>query len=287
MVDRSHNISERVPTSQQENAARFKQLHAAGIFVMPCAWDAGSARAIEEAGFACLGTTSGGVNWAKARQDYVYEAPLADMLRAYGDIAAAVALPVSGDLENGYGREPEVVAATVTAAVEAGMVGGSIEDQTSEATPGLFDRVLAAERIAAARSAVDDVLPNFVLTARAESFWGGVDDPMEDALERCRLYADAGADCVFVPGLADLDALAILVESVGVPVSLGIGSGGGTLDLASLADVGVRRVSTGGAIPRAMYSALAVICREMLDAGTFGFTKNVVSGQAINSLMAN
>ncbi|MGI9597522.1 MAG: isocitrate lyase/PEP mutase family protein, partial [Acidimicrobiales bacterium] len=214
-----------VPESQRALAATFRDLHREGIFLMPCAWDAGSARVLQAAGFVALGTTSGGVNWSRGRQDYVYSVPRESMLAEYGEIAMAVSLPVSGDLENGYGQTPSEVGETIRAAIGAGMVGGSIEDQSDGPDPGLIPIELAAERIEAARRAADALLPDFTVTARAESYFAGVADPFDDAVERTNRYVEAGADCVFVPGLSDLDSLKRLVDSVGAPVSLGVGAG--------------------------------------------------------------
>lgn len=276
---------EPVSDAQRTRAAVFRGLHDDGIFVMPCAWDAGSARVLEDAGFAALGTTSGGVNWSRGRQDYVYSVPREAMLGDYESITSSVGLPVSGDLENGYGRTPGDVAATIRAAIGCGMVGGSIEDQSSEPGPQLIPISSAVERIAAARETADSLLPEFTITARAESFYGDVADPFTDAIERANRYVAAGADCVFVPGVSDLDSLQRLVDAVNAPVSLGVGSGGGSLDLDALRDAGIRRVSTGGALPRAMYALLAAASREMLQTGTFTYTERVVPEEEINALM--
>lgn len=275
-----------VSGEQAARAAAFRRLHHDGIFLMPCAWDAGSARFLEAAGFAAIGTTSGGVNWSRGRQDYVYSVPRDAMLAEYGEIASAVAVPVSGDLENGYGATPSEVADTIRAAIRLGMVGGSVEDQSDEPGPGLIPIGAAVERVAAAREAADGLLADFTLTARAESFFGGVDDPLADALERTTRYVEAGADCIFVPGLSDLDSLRRLVDAVGVPVSLGVGAGGGSLDLDGLQEIGVRRVSTGGALPRALYAQLVEASRAMLDTGTFAFAGQAIPEDDVNDLMA-
>ncbi|MEM9893345.1 MAG: isocitrate lyase/phosphoenolpyruvate mutase family protein [Actinomycetota bacterium] len=274
-----------VSAAQQQRAASFRRLHEDGIFVMPCAWDAGSARLLAAAGFEAIGTTSGGVNWSGGRRDYVYATPRAVMLDAYAAVAGAVPLPVSGDLENGYGDTPEQVADTIGAAIAAGMVGGSIEDQSSASGPGLLPPDDAAARIAAARSAADTLLPDFVLTARAESYFGGVTDPFADAVDRANRYVEAGADCVFVPGPADGDTVSRLVSAVDAPISIGVGSGGSGLDLDALRRLGVRRVSTGGALPRALYGHLRGAVAEILADGTFGFTDGAVPEAEINDLM--
>lgn len=276
------------PVSPQtvRQAQAFRELHTADTFVMPCAWDAGSARLFEVAGFAAVGTTSGGVNWSNARPDYVYSVDRDIMLDAYGAIAHATALPVSGDLEDGYGTTPDEVGNTIQAAIDRGMVGGSIEDQSRSTEPGLIPLEEAVERIAAAREAADMAGIDFTLTARAESFFGGVDDPFADAVERANRYIEAGADCIFVPGPADLATIGRLVAEVDGPISVGIGSGGGELTVASLADVGVRRISTGGALPRALAAAVRKASKEMLGAGTFSFTEGAMGEATINELFS-
>lgn len=267
-------------------AQAFRELHASGTFVMPCAWDAGSARLFEVAGFAAVGTTSGGVNWSNARPDYVYAVDRDTMLDAYADIAAATALPVSGDLEDGYGLTAEEVGDTIQAAIDRGMVGGSIEDQNRAAEPGLLDIGEAVERVVAAREAADAAGIDFTLTARAESFFGGVDQPFDDAVERANQYLAAGADCIFVPGPSDLASISRLVAAVDGPVSVGIGSGGGDLTVDALAEVGVRRISTGGALPRALAAAVTAASKEMLADGTFSFAGPAMNEARINAMFS-
>lgn len=269
----------------REKARAFRALHTSpGIFLMPCAWDAGSARLLQSFGFIALGTTSGGVNWGAARADYVYATPRTTMLEAYGAIADAVSIPVSGDLENGYGWQPEDVADTIRLSIEHGMVGGSIEDQSSSTEPGLLDKAHAAERVRAARDAADASGIEYTITARAESYFANVADPFSDAVERASCYHQAGADCIFVPGPSDLDTIRALADAVDAPLSIGIGSGGGDLDLASLRDAGVRRVSTGGGLPRALYALVEEASREMLQQGTFGYATRALTEDRLNTL---
>lgn len=265
-------------------AQAFRALHLEGTFVMPCAWDAGSARLFDVAGFAAIGTTSGGVNWSNARPDYVYAVDRDTMLNAYGSIVEATTLPVSGDLEDGYGTTPDEVADTIQAAIDQGLVGGSIEDQDRSTDPGLISIEAAVERIMAAREVADIAGIDFTLTARAESYFGGVNDPFGDAVERANQYLDAGANCIFVPGLADLATISRLVAEVDGPVSVGIGSGGAELSVESLADAGVRRISTGGALPRALAAAALAASKEMLGAGTFSFTADAIDETRLNAL---
>ncbi len=271
----------------RERAERFRRLHDDGLFVMPCAWDAGSAKLFASMGFAAIGTTSGGVNWSHGRPDYVYSVPRDDMLNSYAAIAAATALPTSGDLENGYGSTADDVADTIRRAIASGLVGGSIEDQSSDAQPGLVAIDDAAERIAAARAAADASGVAFTITARAESYFGGVDTPFDDAVERANRYVAAGADCVFVPGPADLDTISALVRHIDGPISVGIGSGGGDLTIDALREIGVRRVSTGGAIPRALHRVVSQLSEEILEAGTFGFASRAEPEESVNALMSD
>lgn len=269
-----------VDDHQRAKASAFRALHRRGLFVLPCAWDAGSAKLLSAAGFAAIGTTSGGVNWKNGDRDYVYSVPRDTMLAEYGAIASAVDLPVSGDLENGYGAQPEAVAETIQHSIRHGMVGGSIEDQASDGS-GLFAIDHAAERIAAARAAANSMLSDFTLTARAESFYGGHADPMADAIMRANRYVEAGADCVFVPGPSTITEFARLVREIDAPISVGIGSGGGALTLAELETIGVRRVSTGGALPRALYSHLISAANEISAHGTFGFCTSAIEAEAL------
>ena len=276
---------QRVPAHEQAaKATQFRALHNDGIFVLPCAWDAGSARLFASAGFAAIGTTSGGVNWSAGRPDYVYSVDRADMISAYGQIAKAVEVPVSGDLENGYGPTTDDVARTIRLSVEHGMVGGSIEDQTSETAPGLFPVGQAVERIAAAREAADASGIDYTITARAESYFGGVTNPFYDAIERANRYALAGADCVFIPGLSTLEELRSAVDAIDAPMGVGIGSGGAELTLDALAEIGVRRVSTGGLLPRALAGFVTRASREMLDLGTFDYGQGAISDIEIDGL---
>ncbi len=269
-----------------QQALQFQEMHEGDgpAFVMPCAWDAASARLFEHAGFQALGTTSGGVNWSAGRQDYVYAVSRAEMLVAYGAIAAATSLPVSGDLENGYGTSAEDVATTVSMAIDHGLAGGSIEDRTSDPSPTLIPLDLATKRIEAARRAADAVLPGFVLTARAESMYAEIDNPIDDAIERAKHYRAAGADCIFVPGPADPAMISRLVNEVDAPISVGIGSSGGALDVAALSALGVRRISTGGGIPRALYQSVLDMSAELLGPGRFSFTDRALPEDTINRL---
>ena len=235
----------------------FRRLHNSDdIFVMPNAWDAGSAKFLEATGFQAIATTSGGVNWSRGRRDWVLEIPRDEMLDAYGDIAMAVDLPVSVDLENGYGKEPEAVAETITGSIARGMVGGGIEDWTADPAAPLYEIELAVERIRAARAAGDASGIAFTLTGRCEVFCTDLPQAYAQAVDRCNRFVEAGADCVFVPGLAGCDNIRNFVRDVDAPLNMVAGLAEPRLSVAELADLGVRRISTGGSLARACFGLL-------------------------------
>lgn len=277
-------------TSAAEN---FKKLHEnSALFVMPCAWDAFSATLLERTGFACIGTTSGGVNWTKGKKDYVYSTPREQMLSAYGEITQATSLPVSGDLENGYGLEPEHVADTILGSIAEGMVGGSIEDQgvvpaDEQFSNGkLIEFNCAVDRIRAARDAGNTAGFSYTLTARCEVYYTNCKDPYREAVKRLNAYREAGADCLFVPGLNDLECLKQLVRDVDGPISFGMGATNELLTLTMLEDVGIRRVSTGGGLTRATFALLENAASEILNKGTFSYLDHALSEPEVNQILA-
>jgi len=267
----------------EDKGTTFRDLHESGIFVMPCAWDAISALIFQRAGYAAVATTSGGVNWGHGRPDYVYGVPRDEMLASYGEIAASIHLPLSGDLENGYGDDPSAVAECIRQAIDNGLVGGSIEDHSSTEASGMVPIELAVEKIAAAREAADASGITFTITGRAESLYGDVANPLDNAIERANRFVAAGADCIFIPGLKTLEEISATADAVNAPLSIGIGTGGSNYTVSELGDAGVRRISTGGAVPRAIYSAIDTIGREML-AGTFTFMDRIMSDTEVENL---
>ncbi len=278
--------------ARKHAAEEFRALHEGStLFVMPCAWDAFSALLFERAGFSCIGTTSGGVNWTKGRMDYAYNTPRSEMMLAYGEIATVTTLPVSGDLENGYGDDPEEVAETIRASIEQGMVGGSIEDQGTVPTDAdftngaLIEFDLAVERIRAAREAANASEFPYTLTARCEVYYTGCADPYKEAVVRLNAYRAAGADCLFVPGLNDLESLEQLVKDVDGPISFGMGATPEPLTLSMLEDVGILRVSTGGGLTRATFGLVQQSVNEMMTSGTFGYLSGALSEAQINRLL--
>ena len=271
-------------TSLAEKATAFKALHRAdGIFVMPNAWDRGSAMFLEAAGFKAIATTSGGVNWAAGRRDYIYEVPAEEMLGTYGEIAAAVDVPVSGDLENGYGDDPEAVARTITMAIGEGMVGGGIEDWTGDAENPLYETDLAVERIKTARQAADASGIDFTLTARCEAFFTDIPQPYEQAVDRCNRFVEAGADCVFVPGLAGREQIAAFVRDVDAPLNMVTGLAEPRLGVRELEDLGVKRISTGGSLARACFGLLKRAAEEMGSTGRFDYLEGAIADGDIDA----
>lgn len=277
-----------------QKALAFLDLHRSSeTFVMPCAWDAFSAMLMQRAGFKCIGTTSGGVNWVQGREDYIYTTPMWDMLRAYGDIASATSLPVSADLENGYGADAEGVTVTITEAIANGIVGGSIEDQQivptndSFSNGELYPLDVAVERIVAARAAADLVDYPFTLTARCEIYYTSSKNKFTEAVDRSNAYREAGADCLFVPGLNNLTELERLVKEVDGPISFGMGATETPLTVAMLANIGVRRVSTGGGLTRATFNLLQDALTEISQTGSFGYLDDAMSEAQINKVIGD
>ncbi len=263
----------------QEDAGRvFKDLHSAdGIFVMPNAWNAGSARMLEAAGFRALGTTSAGISFCLGLPDYqgalTREAALEETRR----IARAVRIPVSVDAENGYGHAPEEVAETIRRVADAGAVGASIEDYSAAyGTGDLYDRVLSAERIEAAVAAAEALPLPFTVTARAECYLVGHPTPFEESVARALSYRDAGADCLYVPGLADPETIGRLVKEVDAPINVVMGLAGGLLSVNQLEDLGVKRVSIGGSLARATFGLIRRAAEEIRDRGTFTYAEEQV-----------
>jgi 2-methylisocitrate lyase-like PEP mutase family enzyme len=268
-------------------ARRFADLHQrAGTFVMPNAWDAGSARLLAAAGFPALATTSAGIAFARGLPDYEDRVPRAVMLEACAAIAAAVEVPVSGDLEAGYGATPEAVAETMRLAIAAGLAGGSLEDHLAGGEHRLYDVEAAAERVAAARAAIDASGLPFVLTARAECYLVGHPDPFAESVRRLNRYREAGADCLYAPGQRTAEEIGRLVREVDGPVNVVMGLAGATLTVADLASLGVKRISVGGSLARAAYAAVRRAASEIAGPGTFTYAANAIPDAEMNAFMA-
>ncbi|MDE2792494.1 MAG: isocitrate lyase/phosphoenolpyruvate mutase family protein [Paracoccaceae bacterium] len=253
----------------------FRDLHSvAGIFVMPNAWNVGSACMLEEAGFPAVGTTSAGIAFCMGLPDYegvlTREAALDEARR----IAGAVRLPVSVDAENGYGHSPEEVAETIRLVAETGAVGASIEDfAAAYGTGELYDRLLAVERIEAAAAMAASLPFPFTLTARAESYIVGHPNPFAESVARATSYREAGADCLYVPGISDAVTIGRLVKEVNAPVNVVMGLTGNSMSVRQLEDLGVKRVSIGGSLARATFGLIRQASAEIRDHGTFGYAE--------------
>jgi 2-methylisocitrate lyase-like PEP mutase family enzyme len=248
-----------------DRVAEFHRLHAAGTFVMPNPWDAGSARALEQLGFKALATTSAGFAWTTGHADnHVTIDAMIDHLRVVVD---AVALPVNADFEGGFAVDPEQVAMNVGRAAATGVAGLSIEDSTGDEAQPLHDFELAVERIRAARQAIDRSGTGVVLTGRSEGFVVGRPD-IDETVRRLRAYAEAGADCLYAPRISTLDHVAAVVAAVAPkPVNLLINAP--FITVAEAAALGVRRISVGGTLARVAWGGFLEAAREILDAGTF------------------
>ncbi|KXK62427.1 3-methyl-2-oxobutanoate hydroxymethyltransferase [Micromonospora rosaria] len=270
--------------SQVEKARTLRALHEAPVLVLPNAWDAASAALVVQAGAAAVATTSGGVAWSLGRTDGE-GLTRAEMTEAVRRIAAAVRVPVTADIEGGYGPGPEDVAATVRAVVEAGAVGINLED--SRASDGtLYPTSVQVQRIEAARNAAAEAgLPDLFVNLRTDVYLFGIGAPdgrLEDVQARADQYAKAGADGLFVPGLLDLDVLASLTASTSLPVNAMAGAGGPSV--AELVGVGVRRISVGTGIAEAAYGLAQRAARELLETGTYRSLDRAASYADLNGL---
>lgn len=263
----------------------FADLHREGTFLLPNAWDAGSARILEAAGFPAIATTSAGIAFSLARPDHDYENRVDrdTMLRRVAEIAAEVSVPVSADLEDGYGHRPETVAETVKAAIAAGAAGGNIEDFTGDRADPLHDTEKAVERIQAAREAIG--AEPFVLVGRTDAMLFG--QPIGECVKRANAYLAAGAHCAFVPGASDAATIATLVRELDGPLNVVMGLTGNALSLDDLRELGVRRVTVGGSIARAMYRHLIDAARELAQHGTFGYAADQVPQDELNRMFVS
>jgi 2-methylisocitrate lyase-like PEP mutase family enzyme len=269
-----------MPT-QAEKGAFFYALHARdAAFVIPNPWDIGTARLLAHLGFEALATTSAGYAFSAGKADGIIDRD--KTLAHVAAIASATELPVSADLENGFGDAPETAAETVKLAADAGLVGGSIEDVTRGG--GLpYEIEHAADRIRAAAEAVRGLPFRFILTARAENYLLGRPD-LRDTIKRLQAYQAAGADVLFAPGLATTDDIAAVVQSVDRPVNVIMGLQGVPLSVARLSAIGVKRISVGSALARAGFGVFLRAAQEMREHGTFEFADEAVSYRELNTI---
>jgi 2-methylisocitrate lyase-like PEP mutase family enzyme len=259
----------------------FRQLHEGpDTFVMPNPWDAGTARILAGLGFSALATTSAGFAWSLGRRD---GAVTRDEALAHArEIVEATPLPVSADLENGFGDDAATVAETIRLAGETGLAGASIEDSTGRADNPIYELGHAVERVAAAVEAARSVPGGFVLTARAENFLHGRRD-LDDTLRRLRAFEEAGADVLYAPGLPDLDAVRAVCSSVERPVNA---LAWPSFTVSELAAAGVRRISLGSWLARAAFDAFLRAAREVREEGAFGFAGSLAPSSELAAFLS-
>jgi 2-methylisocitrate lyase-like PEP mutase family enzyme len=271
-------------TTQAEKARIFRALHQRdGAFIIPNPWDAGTARLLAHLGFEALATTSMGYAFSLGRRDTTLNRE--ETLAYASAMAEATPLPVSADLEKGFGDAPEAAALTITLAAAAGVVGGSIEDATGNPDAPIYEMEHAADRIRAAVEAARSLPFTFTLTARAENYLHGRPD-LADTIKRLQAYQEAGADVLYAPGLATRDDIAAVVKSVDRPVNVVMGLRGAALSLAELSALGVKRVSVGSALCRAALGAFLRAAHEMREHGTFAFAAQAVNPREVSAIFA-
>ena len=269
--------------TQAETANAFAELHRReGTFIIPNPWDVGSAYLLAHAGFEALATSSAGYAFSIGKADG--QVGRDQTLAHAAEVVAATGLPVSIDLENGFGDAPEDAAETIRLAAAAGAVGGSIEDRTQRTE--IYDRALAAERIRAAAEVVHSLPFPFMLTARSENYLAGKRD-LKDTIERLQMYQEAGANVLYAPGLTTKDEITSVVSSVDRPVNVLMGIKGVKLTLADLTAMGVKRISVGGTLARVALGAFLRAAHEMKEQGTFGFIEDAADGHMLNSIFTS
>lgn len=268
-------------TSQSERAARFRAMHRS-VFVIANAWDAGTARILAALGFPALATSSGASAGVLGRRDgHVTRDEALAHCRA---VVEATELPVSADLEKGFGDAPEAAAETIRLAARVGLVGGSIEDATGDRDRPLYDASHATERVAAAVEAARALPFPFTLTARTERFLRATPD-LDDVIRRLQAFEAAGADVLMAPGLPDLDAVRAVCAAVSRPVNFMAGIRGRSFTVAELAAAGVIRISLATSLYRAAMGAMIAAAREVKDAGTFGYLDQALTTPELNAYM--
>jgi len=264
-------------TTTADKRAAFHALHQSGCFTLPNPWDAGSAKYLQSMGFKALASTSAGLAWSIGKPDN--RVTRDEVLVHLKSLCDATDLPVNADFEGGFADDPEGVAANVRLAIETGVAGLSIEDRTET---GLYDHVVAVERIVAAHDAIDASGSNVLLVARCEGALVGQDD-IGFIIKRLVAFAEAGADCLYAPGVGSAEALTELIAAVAPkPVNVLLTTGG--LSVRALGDLGVRRVSVGASLARMAWSGLARAARELSESGLITPPADAVGGGALNTL---
>jgi 2-methylisocitrate lyase-like PEP mutase family enzyme len=262
---------------------KFRAMHDSGCFVLPNPWDIGTAIYLERLGFKALATTSAGFAFSRGKPDGAV--PRDQMLAHVREIVEATALPVNADFLSGYADKPEDVAANVQLCIDTGVAGLSIEDNTGRADAPLYEKKLAVERICAARSAIDDSRIDVVLTGRCEAWLVHDPNSLATALDRLAAYAEAGADCLYAPGVSDPDEIAQIVKTVSPkPVNVLVSGFNHQLSFSQLADLGVRRISVGSGLALAAWGAFLRAAQDIKTNGTFNLLADNASFAELNEL---
>jgi 2-methylisocitrate lyase-like PEP mutase family enzyme len=271
--------------TRHEKYSVFRSLHERpGAFVIPNPWDAGSAKILAALGFEALATTSAGCAFSRGYLDSAPEITRDVILQNAKEIVEATTLPVSADLQNGFGHTPNICAETIGLAAPVGLAGGSIEDSTGDQRNPIYDFQLATERVAAAAEAAH--ASHFLLTARAENFLHGRPD-LDDTIRRLQSFAKAGADVLYAPGLSSLEAIRAVCASISKPVNVVMGLIGATFSVEELAGVGVKRISVGGSFARAALGALVRAAREVKEKGTFAYAEEALTSAEVKRYLAD
>jgi 2-methylisocitrate lyase-like PEP mutase family enzyme len=270
--------------SRHSKVERFQALHARpGAFVIPNPWDAGTARILAQMGYEALATTSAGYAFTQGLLDSAACLSREGVLANAKTIVQATDLPVSADLEDGFGARPEDCVATIRAALDIGLAGGSIEDATGNPAQPIYDFGLSVERVAAA--AEEARKHGFIFTARAENFLHGNPD-LDDTIRRLQAFERAGADVLYAPGLKDLASIGTVCRSISKPVNVVMGLVGPVISLAELEQAGVKRISVGGSMARAALGAFIRAAQEVKEKGTFDYAAEAISAKDIARYMA-
>ena len=270
-------------STQKSLAETFRALHESGCFVLPNPWDIGTAIHLERLGFKALATTSAGFAFSRGKQDGGVSRD--EMLAHIHEIAKATALPVNADFHAGYADEPGDVAANVALCVETGVAGLSIEDSTGRSDSPLYEKKLAIERMRAARSAIETSKSGVILTGRCEAWLVGDPDPLHTAIDRLTAYAEAGADCLYAPGVSDPNEIAQIVNAVAPkPVNVLVSGFNHHLTFSRLADLGVRRISVGSGLALAAWGAFLRAAQDIKANGKFTLLADNASSAELNDL---
>jgi 2-methylisocitrate lyase-like PEP mutase family enzyme len=271
-----------MPVSTADKRTTFHKMHESGCFVLPNPYDVGSARALQQLGFKALASTSAGFAWTIGKSDN--RVTLDEVCEHLAALCGAVDLPVNADFEGGFAHKPEKVAANVARAVKTGVAGLSIEDSTGDAAKPLYERAFAIERIKAARAAIDADHSGVLLTGRCEGFLVGQAD-LDMVIDRLKAYSEAGADCLYAPGIKTKEQISAVVKAVHPkPVNLLIGASG--LSVAEAEGLGVRRISVGGSLARTAWAGFMRAAREMAEKGTFTELGHGYPGGELNKMFS-